>query len=305
MNHRHVRTVCLAVGFSAFLAADVSGQSRRPIRRSYDLDRPPCLDSGEAAFTPRRAPRVTLVSYFESAGFCGTSPAESPSSSSPEKSARLHPSAGVSDTPATAEYDQIEGELRNLQEPGLRIVLARRQVLAILRENTSCSAWFAQAEPLPFTKLASLHFRLDGDGEFAVLGDHTSSGVFYREPYVARTQQNVGAGSTITLNVHGAFFVSRAPARAILGGSVVLVPQMDRLLHVGNYAGGSLNAQVTTLLHEFAHVVDLLPVDMGEADSAFLSTQNTEVVLQHCRKQIEASAERAILLPLSLAPHGN
>ena len=77
--------------------------------------------------------------------------------------------------------------------------------------------------------------------------------------------------------------------------------QLPRLLHVGSYSGGSVNAQVTTLLHEFGHIVGLLPIDSGEANSAILSTQNTQVVLAHCRKQIEASANRSVMLPESLA----
>jgi hypothetical protein len=73
------------------------------------------------------------------------------------------------------------------------------------------------------------------------------------------------------------------------------------ILHVGDYQGGSLKAQVTTLLHEYAHVVELIPVDTGRADGAQLSTQNTETVLRHCRKQIDASPNRTILLPASFA----
>jgi hypothetical protein len=55
------------------------------------------------------------------------------------------------------------------------------------------------------------------------------------------------------------------------------------------------------MLHEFAHIIGLLPIDSGEGNSALLSTQNTETVLRYCRKQIEASANRTIVLPLSLA----
>jgi hypothetical protein len=125
--------------------------------------------------------------------------------------------------------------------------------------------------------------------------------VAYREPYAARAQQAVGAGSTITLNSNGAFFVYRAPVSVRLSGGGPLIPQSTRQLHVGSYSGGSLNAQITVLLHEYGHIVGLLPVDRGEAGSALLSTQNTDTVLDHCRRQIEASANRVIAIPVTLA----
>lgn len=297
MRSRHVRVISAAAVFSVFLAATVIGQNQRPVRLSHN-DRPRCGEESDFGQGPRRLLRSTLISFLEYSGECGSPPFDLPADMA-EKSARLRPDVPAPGITAGATDDPIESELRALREHGLAIAVARRQVLAILRENNSCSAWYAQAQPNPFIKLASLHFQLDAASDDTVLGDHTFFGVYYRDPYVARTQQNVGAGSAITLNVHGAFFVSRAPAKITFGGPPV--PQPDRTLHVGNYTGGSLNAQVTTLLHEFAHVVDLLPVDMGEADSALLSTQNTDVVLQHCRKQIEASPQRAIVLPVSLA----
>ena len=211
------------------------------------------------------------------------------------------------DAPSPVELDEVapsqlaDSELRLLGHAGFALARARQQVLQILRENSSCSAWYALAEVNPQRKFASLQYQIDAHGEDTTIADQNSFGWYYHEPYVARAQQNVGAGSIITVNAHGAFFLQRAPLKGRWSDRGPLLQQPLRYLHVASYSGGSLNAQVTTLLHEFAHVVDLLPVDTGEANSGLRSTQNTGTVLLHCRKQIEASANRVIVLPLSLA----
>jgi hypothetical protein len=184
---------------------------------------------------------------------------------------------------------------------GFLIARAREEVLEILREGNSCSVWYAAAEPGLIAKFASLHFRVDEQGSATSLGEFNSGDVSFREPYVARAQESVGSGSIITLNAHGAFFHSRASAKLRLqsGGPFTMLP--PKLLHVADYPGGSLNAQVTTLLHEFGHIVGILPIDTGEPRAALLSTQNTATLLRHCRKQIETSRDRTILLPVALA----
>ena len=201
--------------------------------------------------------------------------------------------------PAVSSADPVRDELEAMGASGFYIVRAREEVLEILREGNSCSLWYAEAEPELVGRFRSLHFQLDEQGETLSRGEYNSGDVSYREPYVARAQENVGNGSIITLNAHGAFFQTHAPAKLRLQPGGPLTAVGPRLLHVADYTGGSLNAQVTTLLHEFGHVVGVLPVDSGEANSALLSTQNTATLLRHCRKQIEASRDRTILLPAS------
>ncbi len=50
-------------------------------------------------------------------------------------------------------------------------------------------------------------------------------------------------------------------------------------------------AKVTALLHEFSHVVGLLPADGGTVFGSELSTQNTQIVLRHCRAEVEAAGK--------------
>jgi len=209
----------------------------------------------------------------------------------------------VENTPfdPAVQQDSISGELLSLRSAGFLVARARLEVLEILREGNTCSAWFAQNEPAPASKFASLHFQLDTRGEDSSVGEYSFQGWLFREPYVARAQQNVGAGSTITLNAHGAFFLSQAAASLRSPGGGLPLPHPPRYLRVGDYLGGSLKAQVATLLHEYAHVVGVVPVDTLGSAAGQLSTQNTEVVLAHCRRQIEASPYRTILIPASLA----
>jgi len=201
----------------------------------------------------------------------------------------------------SAVPQDVSGELLSLRSAGFLIARARLEVLEILREGNTCSAWFAQNEPAPAIKFASLHFQLDTQGEDSSVGEYSFQGWLFREPYVARAQQNVGAGSTITLNAHGAFFLSQATATLRGAGAGLPSHHPPRYLRVGDYLGGSLKAQVTTLLHEYAHVVGVVPVDALGSAAGQLSTQNTEVVVAHCRRQIEASPYRTILIPASLA----
>ena len=196
--------------------------------------------------------------------------------------------------------DPIENELLSAGPEGLTMAAARQEVLQILREGSACSAWFAQGEEEPAIKFATLHLRADPGGEATIVADDSDGhGLLLREPYVARSQENVGRGSTITLNAHGAFFHLHAPAQLSTRAMISHFQSTPGLLRVSSYLGGSLKAQITTLLHEYAHVVGLLPIDSGLPGSAQLSTENTEVVLRHCRKQIEASPNRTIVLPAS------
>jgi hypothetical protein len=276
---------------SLLFSAAANGQISRPARLLQLSERAPCMDEADAAREDSHIERISFVSYLRTVNECAA-----------DEPGPRHLSAAPT-LPAGEQVPPSEppnSEFQRLGYQGLVIARARQQVLDILREGNSCSAWYAGAEPNPWIKFASLHYRVDGEGEDTTIGDRTFLGLYYREPYVARAQQNVGSGSIITLNAHGAFFAGRAPARVYWDGGPV-IHQTSRFLHVAIYPGSSVNAQVTTLLHEFGHIVGLLPIDSGDATSAILSTRNSDVVLFHCRKQIEASANRSIMLPESLA----
>jgi len=183
-------------------------------------------------------------------------------------------------------------ELKTMGEQGLVIERAREEVLEILESQNRCAGWFQQAEPDAARKFRSLRYTIDESGPQYTLKLQNAAGVWlYQQPYVASSIEDAGAGSTITINGQGAFFQLRSGVRMVPkdGGPGGL--SASQLLHLDLYLGGTLDAQVTALLHEFSHVVGLLPADGGSVFGSELSTQNTQIVLRHCRAEVEAAGK--------------
>jgi hypothetical protein len=196
-------------------------------------------------------------------------------------------------TPARAvspgTLDPTTEELLGMGPNGEAIQQARTEVLAILSQSNSCSVWFVAAEPDIVEKFRSLRFAVDENGASdikRVEGAGEESG--YYQPYVASTGQNIGWGSTITINAHGAFFKRDAPVRVVSGLRDVGYYTSFRSLVVSDYAGASLQARVLTMLHELGHIVNLLPLDAGVPSGPQLSVRNTEEVIRHCGAQVRA-----------------
>jgi len=183
-------------------------------------------------------------------------------------------------------------ELKTMGEQGLVIERAREEVLEILESQNRCAGWFQQAEPDAARKFRSLRYTIDESGPQYTLKLQNAAGEWlYQQPYVASFIEDAGAGSTITINGKGAFFQLRSGVRIVPkdGGPGGL--SASQLLHLDLYLGGTLDAQVTALLHEFSHVVGLLPADGGSVFGSELSTQNTQIVLRHCRAEVEAAGK--------------
>lgn len=205
--------------------------------------------------------------------------------------------------------DDEARELLAAGKTGFLIESVRSEVLSLLSESNSCTDWFLSVEPAAREKFRSLRFVLDRQGDAEIVRRDGEGGLSgYYHPYVAATRQNVGPGSTITLNANGAFFLASALVRDDSHNVDRLSAASYRLLSVGTYTGGSPEAQLLTLLHEFGHIVDLLPVDADVPSAAFISIQNTETVLHHCRSQIHLHAKHLHksqtsfkVLPISLA----
>ena len=209
---------------------------------------------------------------------------------------QLHRISEAVDSSQPALDDEAR-ELLASGKPGFLIETVRFEVLSLLSESNSCSAWFLSAEPSAREKFRSLHFALDlrGAGEIVkVEGGGAASGFYH--PYVASTRQNVGAGSTITVNANGAFFRTSALVREPDHPADRISASSYRSLSVGNYGGSSPEAQLLTVLHEFGHIVDLLPVDAGVPSAPFISIRNTETVLHHCRSGIQAHSKHLRLI---------
>ena len=183
--------------------------------------------------------------------------------------------------------DPAGDELRSFGAQGTAIGETRAAVMSILVGENACSAWFRAAEPEALDKFRSLRFAVDssGNGEILKFENWEATPVFY-QPYVARAGQNVGWGSTVTLNVNGAFFKDWAPVRIVTSSHDKGYLKTFRRLVVANFDGATREARILTLLHELGHVLDMLPIDYGVPSGPELSTTNTELVMHHCSAQI-------------------
>jgi len=233
----------------------------------------------------RKAVAFAIASFVTLNLACPPSPAQNAVRAT---AAGTIPLTGDGDTLA----DPVENELLELGHFGEGIQNVRAEVLGMLSEENSCSAWFRSAEPEAAVKFRSLRYVVDvaGPGEILKIQEPPNP-IVILQPYVARTGQDVGPGSIITLNAHGAFFQELARVRTRYSANDSTFENKYRPLVVGNFSGGSPAARLLTLLHEFGHVIDILPIDAGVPDGPTLSVRNTETVLSHCGSQIKAHAK--------------
>jgi hypothetical protein len=196
-------------------------------------------------------------------------------------------------SPNARMQDRVENELALYGRLGLLISQARAHTLSILSSENSCSNWYRQALPHPDEMFQTLRFVVDSSGQREIFKVEGASGDFeFFHPYVAHAGQNVGPGSTITINANGAFFKDHAVVRISGGPADPFGKQFMRVLSVADFWGDTQQARILTLLHEFAHVLDMLPVDFGSPSAAFLSVENTKAVLKNCKSQIEQEAKQ-------------
>jgi hypothetical protein len=195
------------------------------------------------------------------------------------------------DSPAPGlAQDPVQLRLLALGPRGLAIEQAREHVVAILRAENSCTAWFRETNPDPASTFESLDFSV-GDGPKDVVAlKSTSGGTLFKHPYSARVEENAGPNAIVLLNANGPFFAKAADVleRDTTGGLARFAGR--RALRVGSYDGSTLPARITTLLHELGHVTGRLPDDSDELSG--LSVQNTERVLHACRAEIKASTRQ-------------
>jgi len=187
---------------------------------------------------------------------------------------------------STSLQDPVHLRLLALGTRGLLIEQARQRVIAILATDNSCSVWFREEDPGAAAIFESLNFFLT-DGPRNVVTFKSASGeLFFKHPYSAGVQENAGLNATVFLNANGAFFTSVADILdRNFDGSLARYAGR-RELRVGPYAGNTLPARITTLLHELGHVIGLLPDDSDELSG--LSEQNTDRVLHACHAEIKA-----------------
>ena len=246
----------------------------------------PCIrDSERAAVTPYAA----TVASGDAHSPCDTPPMIVPRVIVPS----LNPCnpSNAAQAGCSPPKDLVQEYLASLGKPGQKILRARERVLEILQTENACSAWFQEKDPSAADTFRTLNYAVDRQGEELILEsrDPDNTTIFFRNPYVAKVFQGDGRYATITINAKGAFFSPMAGVVEVWkeGGPVTI--RTPRATGVGPYAGDTTYAQVLVLLHEFGHVLDLLPVDENNVDGK--SVQNTNEVLRFCRAEVESKSK--------------
>ena len=196
--------------------------------------------------------------------------------------------------------------LHNTGDEADHLASSRSVVLTILREENACSAWFRDFDPQVVSTFLSLNYYVEKNGPQRVIREKVAGGDWIEHgPYVARTIQASGPGATVTINGNGAFFRDRGDIHRLEWPAGMAIETGDRrVIHVGPYQGGTLRAQVITLLHELAHVVDAIPEDDSSRFGPARSQKNTDIIVQQCKRSVDSLA-RASAKPVSVASLGN
>jgi hypothetical protein len=221
---------------------------------------------------------------------------DSPCDASPVSAAPVDPCrlASPGKTGCPAPRDPVQENLASMGKPGQKILRARERVLEILEGENGCSTWYREKDSNPPATFRTLSYEIDRKGEELVReSDGAGEIKLFRSPYVARVIQADGSYATITINRKGAFFSGMAGVVKEHSDGGPWRLHGIRELRVGPYAGETLYAQVLALLHEFGHLVDLLPTDEGNQDGK--SVRNTNEVLRFCQAEIESKVRRGTL----------
>ena len=288
---RSIRAVALLI-VSSFSGTVAFPQAVKFIRNAADplplafmsSGRGSCMsEPGSAAGAPYAATAVS-----NDAGF--------PCDTTPVSVAPVNPCnpAILGQRGCEAPKDLVHEELATMGKTGQKILRARDKVLEILQAENACSAWMRQKDSNPAATFRTLAYEVDRHGEeFVHVWKDAASQYIYRDPYVASVGQDLGAFATITLNAGGAFFQPQAPSILISKETGLSKISGVHYVNIGPYPGDSLNARTLALLHEFGHVLNLLPADYENEDGK--SVQNTAEVLRHCRAEVESKGRRGTL----------
>ncbi len=277
-------------------------QAVKFIRRAADplplanltIGRAPCTKDSSSAVDSNAATAATgdSASSPEGADRSDTPTCDAPPMSVP--SANPCSPTGLAQTGCDARRDLVQEDLATRGKTGQKILRARERVLAILQTENACSAWFREKDSNPADTFRTLNYAVDRHGEeFVHVSKDVGSDYIYRDPYVASVGQDTGAFATITLNAGGAFFHAQTTMLVVPKDGGQLGFGGPRSVNIGPYPGDSVTAQTLALLHEFGHVLDLLPTDFDNEDGK--SVRNTGEVLRYCRAEIDSKVKRGTL----------
>jgi hypothetical protein len=302
--HRKLRIVAACLVLSLFSCAIGFPQSSRVAMRAPDpalmaslpTSSRPCasgsLDAPADSKAPLNVPaglRSANIAAMEALPVC-----DIPTFTAPLAASAMVDPCKVPDgvrTSCGVPADPAQMELGAMGKAGQMISRAREKALEILENQNACSVWFQQKDSNPAATFRTLSFELDRKGDEYVLESRAlGPWDIFRSPYVARVMQGDGSYATVTINAKGAFFRAQATVQEIHKEGGPRVFRGERMLRVGPYTGETLPAQVVTLLHEFGHLIDLLPTDRDDLDGK--SLHNTDEVLRHCGAAVDGMGGR-------------
>ncbi len=283
---RVATTILIVWIFSCGIASPQTASTRGGTSASFLLAHLPsaperCARSADSSAVPRAD--ADLAGDVPSS--CGGLPSATPT---------LRPcdAANRTGTGCDGAKDPVQAKLEAMGKAGQKISRAREKVLEILGTENACSAWFREKDANPMALFRTLRFELDLHGEEFIRESREMGAVkLFRNPYVAKVMQNDGAYGTITINTKGAFFSAASQVLEVNKEGGPASMRGTRLLHVGPYGGDTLPAQAVTLLHEFGHVIDLLPHDEDDVEGR--SVQNTHEVLRYCRAELNSMSKKS------------
>ena len=199
---------------------------------------------------------------------------------------------------ASGVHPVNEGGLKDIGEAATKIRRAREAVYEILDGENTCSAWFRRTDARVAAAFLSLTFSVDDDGSKRVVKERNDRGIWIEHgPYIAKTHEGTGPGTTVTINGNGAFFRPTGEVYKIeWPGSIGSETGSSKHLHAGPFDGGTLEAQIITLLHELAHVIGAVPSDDSSVGGFARSQENTELILRYCQGAASATARKTRLL---------
>jgi hypothetical protein len=193
---------------------------------------------------------------------------------------------------SSTDDDPIALELAAMGKRGEVIARARERALGILESENACSAWFREADPDPAEVFRSLHYEIkEGEPPYVLHRKDSQGEWFFKHPWAARSMQRGGRNSIVGLNSGGPFFSATSPVMELDDITTFHWPGGMHRLAVASFGGNTMQAQITTLLHELGHVVERLSEDDDSWDGR--SSRNTQEVLRHCKHDIQAAAENS------------
>jgi hypothetical protein len=188
--------------------------------------------------------------------------------------------------------NEVLQELAMMGKRGEVVAQVRQRTLAVLETNDACAEWYRESNSDVAGVFRSLHYRIEDDQPSYTLRKKNAKGVaIMKSPWGAQAIQYGGRESTVRLNKNGPFFQRVSRVLELDRVQWVGQPVYHALLGVASFAGDTIEAQITILLHELAHVIGRIPLDTDSWDGQ--SSRNTLEVLRHCKPEIhEASQKR-------------